>query len=211
MVAGSNFATRWASVGFFGPQAVRPDRQESGSGKALVEAVSKQFEGWSVRHAALCTISQSLLHIALYEKFGFRARILTPIMAPPARPSGDAGFWLHCSELPEGEQPAVEAAGRALTDMLYDGLDLGAKIRTVAARNLGDTLLLREGASRLAGFAVCHWGPASEAGEGCCFVIFGAVRPGAGDADRFSALLGGERYFVWVFVAEDSFADLTIT
>ncbi|MGH7038778.1 MAG: hypothetical protein ACREE1_11655, partial [Stellaceae bacterium] len=48
-----------------------------------------------------------------------------------------------------------------------------------------------EGASRLAGFAVCPWGPASEAGEGCVFVKFGAVRPGAGDAARFAALLDG--------------------
>ncbi len=48
-----------------------------------------------------------------------------------------------------------------------------------------------EGASRLAGFAVCHWGPASEAGEGCAFVKFGAVRRGAGDAARFAALLDG--------------------
>jgi hypothetical protein len=47
------------------------------------------------------------------------------------------------------------------------------------------------GASRLAGFAVCHWGPASEAGEGCCYVKFAAVRPGAGDAAHFAALLDG--------------------
>ena len=43
--------------------------------------------------------------------------------------------------------------------------------------------------SRLAAFAVCHWGPASEAGEGCCYVKFGAVRPGRGSEERFGALL----------------------
>lgn len=56
-------------------------------------------------------------------------------------------------------------------------------------RNLGDTLLLWESASRLAGFAVCHWGPASEAGDQRLFVKFGAVRPGAGADERFDALL----------------------
>jgi hypothetical protein len=110
-------------------------------------------------------------------------------MAAPARPTGDAGSWSRYSELPEGEWRAAEAACRELTDMLYDGLDLGAEIRTVAERGLGDTLLLWESASRLAGFAVCHWGPASEAGAGCCYVKFGAVRPGSGDAARFAALL----------------------
>jgi GNAT superfamily N-acetyltransferase len=190
-LVGSNFATRWGSVGFFGPNTIVPGRQGQGGGKALVEAVSNQFEDWGLSHAGLCTFPQSPLHLALYGKFGFRARFLTPIMAAAARPAGDAGSWSRYSELQEGDRLAVEAASRELTDMLYGGLDLGAEIRTVAARSLGDTLLLFESASQLAGFAVCHWGPASEAGEGCCYVKFGAVRPGAGSAKRFAALLDG--------------------
>jgi GNAT superfamily N-acetyltransferase len=190
-LVGSNFATRWGSVGFFGPISMRPERQGRGIGKALVEAVSGQFEEWGVSHAGLCTFPQSPLHIALYGKFGFRARFLTAIMAAPARPAGDAGSWSRYSALSENERGAVEAACREVTDALYTGLDLGAEIRTVMTRDLGDTLLLWDGASRLAGFAVCHWGPASEAGEGCCFVKFGAVRPGAGAGERFAALLDG--------------------
>ena len=158
-------------------------------GKSLVEAVTNQFDEWGVKHGGLCTFPQSPLHIALYGKFGYRARFLTPIMAASARIVGDAGAWSRYSDLPEGQRREVERASRELTDVLYDGLDLCAEIRTVSTRGLGDTLLLWEGASRLAGFAVCHWGPASEAGEGCCYVKFGAVRPGAGDAGRFEALL----------------------
>jgi GNAT superfamily N-acetyltransferase len=190
-LVGSNFATRWGSIGFFGPNTLHPQRQGRGLGKALVEAVSNQFEEWGVSHAGLCTFPQSPLHIALYGKSGYRARFLTLIMTAPAQPAGDMGSWSRYRELSEGDRRAVEAACRELTEMLYDGLDLGAEIRTVAARGLGDTLLLWEGASRLAGFAVCHWGPASEAGAGCCFVKFGAVRPGNGAAARFAALLDG--------------------
>ena len=186
---GSNFATRWGSVGFFGPNTVDPKAQGRDMGKSLVEAVTNQFDEWGVKHGGLCTFPQSPLHIALYGKFGYRARFLTPIMAASARIVGDAGAWSRYSDLPEGQRREVERASRELTDVLYDGLDLCAEIRTVSARGLGDTLLLWEGASRLAGFAVCHWGPASEAGEGCCYVKFGAVRPGAGDAGRFEALL----------------------
>jgi GNAT superfamily N-acetyltransferase len=188
---GSNFATRWGSVGFFGPNTIHPAQQGSGGGKALTAAVSNQFEEWGVAHAGLCTFPQSPMRIALYGKFGFRARFLTPIMAAPARAVGDPGRWSRYSDLPEGDRRAVETACRELTDVLYDGLDLGAELRTVAVRGLGDTLLLWEGASRLAGFAVCQWGPASEAGAGCCYVKFGAVRPGAGGAERFDALLDG--------------------
>ena len=190
-LVGSNFATRWGSVGFFGPITMRPERQGRGTGKALVEAVSDQFEEWGLSHAGLCTFPQSPLHLALYGKFGFRARFLTPIMIASTRPAGDAGSWSCYSELAAGDRRGAEHACRELTDMLYDGLDLGAEIRTVTAHGLGDTLLLWEGASRLGGFAVCHWGQASEAGEGCCFIKFGAVRPGDGDAARFAALLDG--------------------
>jgi len=35
-VVGSNFATNWGSVGFFGPLTVRPDRWDRGVGKWLM-------------------------------------------------------------------------------------------------------------------------------------------------------------------------------
>ena len=100
-------------------------------GKSLVEAVTNQFDEWGVKHGGLCTFPQSPLHIALYGKFGYRARFLTPIMAAPARIVGDAGAWSPYSDLPEGQRREVERASRELTDMLYDGLDLCAEIRTV--------------------------------------------------------------------------------
>lgn len=43
----------------------------------------------------------------------------------------------------------------------------------------------------MAGFAICHWGPASEAGQDCLFVKFGAARSGPGAEARFAALLDG--------------------
>jgi len=199
-LVGANFATQWGSVGFFGPLMVHPDRQGQGTAKQLVEAVSRQLDDWGVRHAGLFTFAQSALHLALYQKFGFHARFLTAIMTAPARPTptlpspagGEAkggGHWSHYSELDEAERRAVEAACREVTDGLYGGLDLGAEIRTVAARDLGDTVLLWDRASGLAAFAVCHWGPASEAGDGCCFIKFGAVRPGPTAEGHFAGLL----------------------
>ena len=129
------------------------------------------------------------MHLALYQKFGFHARFLTAIMAMPARSLGNAGPCSRYSELSRTERDAVEKSCRELTEAVYEGLDLSAEIRTVAALGLGDTILLRDAASRLAGFAICHWGAASEAGAGCCFVKFGAVRPGPGAEQRFARLL----------------------
>jgi GNAT superfamily N-acetyltransferase len=188
-LVGSNFATRWGSVGFFGPITVRPDHQGRGTGKNLVEAITSQLDAWGVRHAGLCTFPHSPLHHALYGKFGFYPRFLTAIMAAPARSAGIARPWTRYSELPAGERETATRSCRELTEQLYEGLDLGAEICIVAARGLGDTLLLWDTSSRLAGFAICHWGPASEAGAGCCYVKFGAVRSGPGAEERFAGLL----------------------
>ncbi|HVC56302.1 MAG TPA: GNAT family N-acetyltransferase [Stellaceae bacterium] len=190
-LAGCNFATRWGSVGFFGPVSVRPELWNRGIAQPLVKAVSDAFEEWGVSHAGLCTFPHSTKHVWLYQKFGFYPRYLTPIMAAPAGPASVPPAVSRYSALSAGERQAVGEASRALTEELYAGLDLRGEIRTVVARNLGDVLLLWEGASRLAGFAVCHWGPASEAGAGCLFVKFGAVRTGQGADARFAALLDG--------------------
>lgn len=187
-VAGCNFATRWGSVGFFGPLAVRPDLWDRGIAQPLVGAVSDAFKGWGVSHAGLCTFPQSPKHIHLYGKFGFHPRFLTPLMTAPAR-EGDGAGWSRYSEMPPNGRTAAETACREITDALYPALDLSAEIRTVTARGLGDTLLLPDGSDRLAGLAICHWGPASEAGEGCCFVKFGAVRPGPEAGRNFATLL----------------------
>jgi hypothetical protein len=190
-LAGINFATRWGSVGFFGPLSIRPDLWDRGIAQPLVAAVSDTFDAWGVSHAGLCTFPHSTKHVWLYQKFGFYPRFLTAIMAAPAMPASvpPSSPVFRYSELPPAQRTEAEAAARTLAEEIYPGLDLGAEIRTVFARSLGDTLLLWDGPGRLAGFAVCHWGPASEAGEGCLFVKFGAVQPGATAQDRFAALL----------------------
>jgi predicted N-acetyltransferase YhbS len=188
-LVGSNFATRWGSVGFFGPLTIRPDLWDSGIGQRLVGAACEQFESWGIRHAGLFTFADSAKHVGLYGKFGFHPRFLTAIMTLPAGSAGRGTTPMGYAELAEADRRDAEAAVRELTEQLYDGLDLAGEIRTVTAKSLGDTVLLRDRSSRVAGFAICHWGPASEAGEGSCLVKFGAVRPGPGAEERFDALL----------------------
>jgi len=186
-LVGSNFATRWGSFGFFGPLSIRPDRWNGGCAQPLVGAVCEAFERWGVSLSGLFTFPQSTKHVHLYGKFGFYARFLTAVMARPAQPA-PLPERSRYSTLPPADRRAAEDAAYALTDSIWDGLDLRGEIRAVAARDLGDTLLLWDG-SRLAGFAVCHWGPASEAGAERLYVKFGAVRSGSGATGRFAALL----------------------
>ena len=186
-LAGSNFATRWGSVGFFGPLSIRPELWNQGLAQPLVAAVRDAFDGWGTTHDGLCTFCQSTKHVWLYQKFGFYPRFLTALMLAPAKP-GKLPENARYTALSAGDRKAVEDATFDLTNSLYDGLDLRAEIRTCTGRGLGDALLIWDG-SRLAAFAVCHWGPASEAGADCLFIKFAAVRPGPGADERFARLL----------------------
>jgi GNAT superfamily N-acetyltransferase len=188
-LVGINIASNWGSLGFFGPLAVLPEFWDRKVGQVLVAAVMDQFTEWDNRHLGLFTFPQSPKHIHLYEKFGFVARFLTPVMSKPVAPDPTrAGPWSVYSALGENERSATVAGCRELTDAVYDGLDLTCEIEAVHAQQFGDTVLLLDG-SQVSGFAVCHCGAGTEAGAGVCFIKFGAVRPGTPAGQRFTELL----------------------
>ncbi|MGH7893466.1 MAG: GNAT family N-acetyltransferase [Candidatus Binatia bacterium] len=183
-VIGSNFATSWGSVGFFGPLSVRPDLWDRGVGRKLLEPVMDCFERWGTRHAGLYTFAESAKHVGLYGHYGFHPRFLTAVMSKAPAPSGTARWSCFSEKASAG----ALADCRAIAEALYDGLDLTAEIRAVAAHGFGDTVLVADGEGVVA-FAVCHVGAGTEAGGGQCFVKFGAVRPGSKASARFDRLL----------------------
>jgi GNAT superfamily N-acetyltransferase len=185
-VVGSNFATRWGSVAFFGPLTVRPDLWDRGVAQRLLEPTVEQFKTWQAAHTGLFTFPQSTKHVHLYQKFGFWPRFLTPLMAKEVSPPEITPDWTRLSESSGAARGELLRACRELTVDVYPGLDLTQEIQSVADQKLGETVLLWHGGA-LAGFAVCHHGPGSEAGSGTCYVKFGTARPGA--ADDFGRLL----------------------
>jgi len=185
-LAGSNFATRWGSVGYFGPLTVRPDLWDRDIGRQLMAPVMAQFDAWQTAHVGLFTFAASAKHVRLYEKFGFAARFLTAVMATPAVQRG--GDWHRYSALPAERRQEALAGCRAITDAIFAGLDLGGEIELVHALKLGDTAVIADSAG-VCGFAICHHGRASEAGDGVCLVKFAAVRPGPNAARDFDRLI----------------------
>lgn len=194
-VVGSNFATGWGSVGFFGPLSVRPDLWNGGIAQRLVVPALERFEAWGTRHAGLFTFAESAKHMALYRRFDFHPRFLTAVMSaavagkegtsPQDRPAPPPLY----SELQPAQRATALAECRELADQIHSGLDLTPEIVAVDKLGLGDTLFLPD-ACGLGGFAICHCGPGTEAGSGACFVKFGCVLPGAGASQRFEGLLG---------------------
>jgi GNAT superfamily N-acetyltransferase len=187
-LVGSNFATQWGSVGFFGPLTVRPDLQEQGIARALLARTMEQFDAWGTRQVGLFTFAQSPKHIALYQKHGFYARFLTALMAAPARRARTQNGWSHLSALTKPQQEEALRSCRDVAESIYPGLDLTDEIRTTQAQGLGDTVLV-EGVGGLAAFAVCHYGPKSEAGADMCLIKFGAVRDGPSAGRDFLRLI----------------------
>ena len=187
-IIGSNFATNWGSVGFFGPLTIRPDFWDRGVGKRLMEPIMELFEKWETRHAGLFTFPHSQKHIGLYQRFGFWPRFLTAIMSKPVEQIASAMRWTRFSDVPSAERDDVLAACREVTGAVYEGLDVANEIRAVAAQKLGDTILLWDD-DRLMALAVCHVGPGTEAGGDVCYVKFAAVRPSSNAEQHFSDLL----------------------
>jgi GNAT superfamily N-acetyltransferase len=186
-LVGTNFATNWGSVGFFGPLTVRPDVQARGIARALLARTMEQFDSWGTSHVGLFTFSQSAKHIALYQKYGFYARFLTAIMSAKAVRQTATG-WSRYSALSQAQRDEALGACREVAETVQPGLDLTAEIEATQALGLGETVLV-EGAGGIAAFAVCHYGPRSEAGAGMCFIKFGVVRAGRSAGNDFLRLL----------------------
>ena len=188
-IVGSNFATRWGSVGFFGPLTVRPDLWDRKIAQRLMDPIIECFDTWGVTHAGLFTFAQSAKHVGLYYKYGFRPRFLTAIMSKPVQVTTRRNSeWSAYSHISEREREESLNACHALTASIYPGLDVAREILAVQAQGLGETVLLHDGQD-LVGFAVCHCGPGTEAGNQMCYVKFGAVKPGAAAGTRFDRLL----------------------
>jgi GNAT superfamily N-acetyltransferase len=195
-LAGTNFATRWGSVGFFGPLTIRPDLWDRGIAQRLLRPTMDLFDKWGVRHAGLFTFAESTKHVSLYQKFGFWPRFLTALMEISV-PTDDAPVpkrWARFSDLFAGDKELCIQACRKLTGSIYEGLDLQREIRAVDAQRLGDTVLTW-GGGELSGFAVCHAGPGTEAGSEKCYVKFAAVRSAPNAAQEFRRLMEACREF----------------
>jgi len=188
-LVGSNFVTRWGSVGFFGPLTVEPSLWGKGVARALLADTMEIFDRWGVTHAGLFTFGHSPRHVSLYQSYGFLPRFLTPVLArtvaaEAARPA--AGRW---GTAESADLDTVTAGCRRVTDAIYPGLDVAREIEATQAQKLGDTVLVFGAGGETCAFAVCHTGAGSEAGTGTCFVKFGAALPGPGADERFGRLV----------------------
>ena len=191
-IIGSNFGLHWGSVGIFGPLTIHPDYWNKGIGSKLMEPVVRCFEKWGVTHSGAMTFANSPKHINLYRKFGYHPRFLIPVMSKKIEhkfiPSNSKSTWLRYSESKENQDKYLEGCSQ-VTNTIYPGLDLELEIKAVDKMSLGDTVILFDENKEIAGFAVCHCGINTEAGNDKCYVKFGAVKANSDSQSIFMNLL----------------------
>lgn len=196
---GSNFIANWGSVGIFGPLTIHPDFWDKGIAKHLLNKTMEIFEELNIRHVGLFTFPQSAKHIHLYQKYGFWPRFLTAVMLKSLSPefsekkSQDNISWTKYSDISKEQSPEILDNCYALTDSIYNGLNLKIEIESVEKQKLGDTILLIDDKTgKLVGFGICHCGPNTEAGSNTCYVKFGAVSSSEdrSESANFDELIG---------------------
>ncbi len=186
---GSCLATRWGSLGWFGPLTVDPAYWSMGIAKRLMEATVGVFERWDIRHAALFTFADSPKHHGLYQKFDFWPRFLTTLTTKEVgRGASLPTGWVRFSGLSTPQRWHFLQQSLALGDSLLSGLDLSLEIRHVADAQVGEAVGYAVDGS-LAALAVCHFGPRSEAEPGSCYVKFAMAAPGPRARQSFLSLL----------------------
>ena len=177
---------RWGALAVFGPLSVRPDFWDRRVGSLLSEACLAAVARWGVGHVGLFTHPESTKHVHLYRKHGFWPRFLVALTEKrAAHGTGNA------ETLTSLDRAAREEALRGCSDLtgaIHPGLDVSREIASVTSQEIGDVVLVPEGAA-LAAFAVCHAGAGSETRAGTCYVKFAAARPGEDAAGRLGELL----------------------
>ncbi len=191
-IIGSNFGLHWGSVGIFGPLTIHPEYWNKGIGSKLMELVMKCFEEWNVTHSGAMTFANSPKHINLYRKFGYHPRFLIPFMSKKIEPKSiipNTKFtWAKYSECKEDQDKYLDGC-KQVANTIYPGLDLELEIKAVNKMNFGETIIIFNEKKEIAGFAICHCGINTEAGNDKCYVKFGAVKLNSDAQSNFVNLL----------------------
>ncbi|MCC7342635.1 MAG: GNAT family N-acetyltransferase [Bryobacterales bacterium] len=191
VVAGSVFAASWGSVGVLGPLTVDPRYWNAGVASHLLQAILENHRMRDARLPALSTAAGNVATVRLYQRHGFWPGFLIPILAKTlSRREGgtepsEGKAQAQCYSALSLERKGVACKRfAALAGAVFEGLDLSGETLSVEQQRLGETLLVGSN-DRVDAFAICHCGAGTEAGEGACYVKFGAAR----SAGAFELLL----------------------
>jgi len=155
-----NMTHRSGVEGWMGPLAVRPESQGSGLGKDLVRAGIDWLNRAEARVIGLETMPRTMDNIGFYSSLGLVPGRLTMTLTLEAAPADRQALVL--GRQPRGTQDDLIAECRSLVGAQIPGYDYTRELLLTDHLALGDTVLLRDDADALIGFALCHTAPLVE-------------------------------------------------
>ena len=180
-----NIVHRSGVEGWMGPLAVRPDRQGSGLGRAIVRAGIERLQRAGARTLGLETMPRTVENIGFYSRLGFRPGHLTiSLVRELGRVGAHDGQRLTA---PMGLMDTRLEECAALTSRLLPGVDFSRELHRTIEHRLGDATLVYDGKG-LSGFALWHSAPLAE-GRGPDEVR--VLKLAARDLPTFRRLVGG--------------------
>ena len=159
-IAAFNIVHRSGTEGWMGPLAVRPEYQGSGLGRTIVTAGVEWLRAAGARVIGLETMPRTMDNIGFYSALGFVPGRLTLTVTLEAAAAPRAPQLL--GRLGDHDKRGALDECRALLERLQPGYDYTREIAITDRLALGDTLLLRDAAGALRGFALCHSSPLVE-------------------------------------------------
>ena len=140
-IAAFNVAHRSGTEGWMGPLAVRPDRQGTGVGKAVVRTAADWLIDAGVTTLGLETMPRTPENIGFYSRLGFTPGHLTVTLTNDIATRGRPAPVL-LSQRKAPERDATLDAARRLVNDLAPGYDFTREILLSAELGLGDTSLV---------------------------------------------------------------------
>jgi len=192
-VVGFIFSRTWGSVGWFGTFSVLPEYQGRGIGKQLIAASVDYMRRAPQpgRVIGLETMPDSPYNLGLYLRLGFRARFLTFLLGKTLEQPivGDADLP-HWSAADAETQECWLADLRKATGQIQPGLDYSKEILSTARHNLGETLVLADGATVLGSSTVWLESVREGTSDESATVQVLTLHPAHTNSETFHALIG---------------------
>jgi GNAT superfamily N-acetyltransferase len=189
-VVGMIFSRTWGGVGWFGTFAVLPECQGRGIGKRLIGASLEYLRQDAGRVIGLETMPESPYNLGLYLRCGFRPRWLTFLLARPLDQTAGRGADLpRWSSADADVQERWLANLRTATARITPGLDYSKEIVSTAREDVGETLVLTDGAAAIGLSTVWLVGGREATGEELASVHVLALHPAYTDEATFRVLL----------------------
>jgi GNAT superfamily N-acetyltransferase len=157
-----NIAHCSGAEGWMGPLAVRPDRQGSGLGRAIVTAAIDWLKRRGVKTLGLETMPRTVDNIGFYSRVGFVPGKLTVTMTGDITGRSPGARFRRLAEAPPSERRLLVEGCREALQRAAPGYDFSRELILTEDLDLGDTVIVMRG-GEVVGFALYHSVPLTEA------------------------------------------------